>query len=185
MKRFDTLRAITFLILTYGIFTGSSCFKDDTVSADPKCGDAAEWTSSTIFAGSPTYTDLVGNRRYLIFEDLLTPEICKEEHVNVHYYVQTIVHGGPVDSLNIIGKAYWWLTEQQETLAWDEKTRNYEGLESGLGLKQGVKEGEPAYVGLQIHANFPTRGDYASDVAYFDSLVTVIGINLSYHKFKK
>lgn len=190
MKRFDILRTITFLILAYGIFTGNSCFKDDTVSADPKCGDAANWTSGSsatggIFANKPTYTELIGDRRYFIFEDINTPKICKEEHVTVNYYVQTVVHGAPVDGLNIIGKAYWWLTEREEPLVYDSKTRNYEGWERDIGLKQGVAEGEPAYVGLQIHANFPTRGSEADDIAYFDSLVTVIGINLNYHQFKK
>jgi hypothetical protein len=190
MKRFDILRTVTFLILVLGVFSGSSCPGDDTASADPKCGDPAEWTSGSaatggIFANKPTYTEVIGDRRYFVFEDLNTPNICKEEHVKVNYYVQTVVHDAPVPGLNIYGKAYWWLTAKEKTLAYDSKTRNYEAWEYDLGLKQGVKEGEPAYVGLQIHANFPTRGDYATDVAYFDSLVTVIGINLSYYQFKK
>lgn len=181
MKRFDHLRAITFLILAYGIFTGNSCFKTTDTDVDSPCGEKKLW-DATLSPDKPFHNELIGNRRYFIYYDLNSPSnICSEEHVDVSYTVEFIDLGGqkPDSSLSIIGRAFWSLYERESRMNWNG---SYYYKDENIGLKQAFPK--VGIMDMEINVNFPTRGDYFVDLAYFDSLVTKLSIRLKYKEPK-
>ncbi len=182
MKRFDILRITTFLILAYGIFSGNSCFKTTNTDVDSPCGEKKIW-DATISVDKPFSSELIGNRRYLIYYDHRGPsQLCALEHVDVSYTVEFIDLGGqkPDSTLSIIGDAFWSIYGQESRMNWNG---SYYYSDANIGLKQAFGD-KPGIIDAQISVNFPTRGDYFVDLAYFDSLVTKLSIRLKYKEPK-
>jgi hypothetical protein len=189
MKRFDLLRAITFLILAYGIFSGNSCFKANDTDVDSPCGPLTTWDKH--FKADEYYSaDLDGTTRHFVYEDVSgSPEdICPEKHISVFYTFQLKheIQSKP-DSFKAIGNAYWSLYGRESTLEWngDNNPNTVSSFHTNdeIGLKQafGDKKG---YIGMQLHLFFPTRGALSEDVQYIDSLAGVIQTACNYYKYK-
>lgn len=182
MKRFDLLRTITFLILAYGIFSGNSCFKTTDTDVDSPCGEKKTWDAA-LSPDKPFTSEVIGNRRYYVFYDHRSPaEICSEEHVDVSYTVEFSDLGGkkPDSTLSIIGNAYWSLFGRESRLIWNG---SYYYKDENIGLKQAYPDGTGT-IDMQFNVNFPTLGDSAKDINYFDSLVTKLSITLKYREVK-
>ncbi len=183
MKRLDTLQTITFLILSYGIFSGNSCFKTTDTDVDSPCGESAVWSHD--FMPDEYYsTDLVANIRYFTYENLTTPDhICSEKHSKVSYYAALSNQSMTLDTnVKLRGYAYWGGLYGHEKRLASLTPSTFRG-DDEIGLKQAFPGGD-GYIGLQLHVSFPTLGAFEKDIHYIDSLFGYFNIYYDYYEIK-
>jgi hypothetical protein len=184
MKRFNLLRTITFLILSYGVFSGGSCLKNNGTQPDDLCGEIKEWVRH--FEPLNYYSTRVDNgfREFIYTDTSSANDICTEEHVNAYFSAHTKLNSTlPPDSLKVFGEAYWSFFGNSDIMEYSPSTipYTYSGY-LNIGLKQAFK-GQVGSVGLQIVIRFPTRGDIKLDQDYLNAYIDEVELRLNYREY--
>lgn len=180
--KLDVLRTITFLILSYFVFSGASCLKGNSTEPDSLCGAIKEWDGK-FEPLNYKYTSVDNGIRVFRYNGDSDPEdICTEEHVNAYFEVFCKQLVTPPDSIKVYGEAYWSLFGNSIEMKHDGITQpiTYRNV-LNIGLKQAFPE-KPGSVSLQVVIQFPTRGDKKLDEDYLNLYIDEIALKLNYRE---
>lgn len=187
MRNSNTLRPafLYTLVMVLG-FSGCDQLVNDLTS---DCGPHHTYSNTTHSKIKLMGSDLDGEYRTLVFEDLETPDsICPEKHVKATY--QLFWNGNQVldtSQFTVTGKAYWSGFYERKTrltpqFAGGGTFFGYKGEEE-IGLKAAFP-GQPGWLGLQILVKFKSKGDHSTDSAFFYDNLSNLGFGLDYYKYK-
>lgn len=147
--------------------------------ADEKCGPSKGWYDILEYVNGDTAG---GFRTITLISNTEPEDICTVDHIKPSYFV--------FRRADVILPETFQFTASVSVPGFTPRTqimtRTKEGDLTGaieIGLAQSYKD-KPGYVTMQIHAKFPTQGDYAVDVAYLESYILHGSARLDYREHK-
>lgn len=180
MRTFKLLKLIAF----YGLlsFLLTTCLGKERVAIpESPCGIVQHWyrvlNTSYVVA-----TDDNGGMVSFYFEDTATPvNICGQEHVQATMQVETY-DNKPTTDITYQAHAYWVVYGNKINMQWDAASNIYRA-QMDIGLMQAFPD-KPGWIGLQVIATFPDKGNTHNNKVYISSKVKAITIDFKYNIVK-